>query len=67
MELSHKLLRLKSEPLLTRFVARQLSTAHWFDLTAARRDFGYLLSSSLDEGMRRLSISLRNGSAEVLA
>jgi hypothetical protein len=23
---------------MTRFVARQLSTAHWFDISAARRD-----------------------------
>ena len=37
MELTHKILRLKHEPLLTRFVARQLSTAHWFDLSAAKR------------------------------
>ncbi len=64
--LSHKLLRLKAEPLLTRFVARQLSTAHWFDLTAARRDLGYQPTVSLDEGMRRLSVvaaeRLRRGS-----
>ncbi len=67
MELSHKLLRLKSEPLLTRFVARQLSTAHWFDITAAKRDLGYSPLVSLDEGMRRLSVSLRSSSAEVHA
>jgi nucleoside-diphosphate-sugar epimerase len=65
MELSHKLLRLKSEPLLTRFVARQLSTAHWFDLTAARRDLGYVPAVSMDEGMRRLSVALRNAPVEV--
>ncbi len=65
MEFSHKLLRLKSEPFLTRFVARQLSTAHWFDLTAARRDLGYQPMVSMDEGMRRLSHALRNGPVEV--
>jgi nucleoside-diphosphate-sugar epimerase len=40
---------------MTRFVARQLSTAHWFDLTAAKRDFGYAPSVSAEEGLRRLT------------
>jgi nucleoside-diphosphate-sugar epimerase len=65
MELSHKFLRLKSEPMLTRFVARQLSTAHWFDLTAARRDLGYHPIISVDEGFRRLAHALRNAPVEV--
>ena len=60
MELTHKLFRLKHEPLLTRFVARQLSTAHWFDLTAARRDLNYQPLITIDEGMRRLTQSLRD-------
>ncbi len=47
-------LRLKGEPHMTRFVAKELSTAHWFDLSAARNDFGYLPRISIDEGMRRL-------------
>mgnify|MGYP006143443477 CR=1 FL=1 len=34
-------LPLKGEPLMTRFVAKQLGTSHWYDLTAARRDLGY--------------------------
>lgn len=45
---------LKGEPRMTRFVARELSTAHWFDLGNARRDFGYNPSISIAEGMRRL-------------
>jgi hypothetical protein len=27
---------------MTRFVARELATAHWFDISAARRDLGYV-------------------------
>lgn len=42
------------EPPLTRFVAREMATAHWFDLTAARRDLGYEPRVSIDEGLRRL-------------
>jgi 2-alkyl-3-oxoalkanoate reductase len=32
---------LPGEPPMTRFVAGQLATSHWFDISAARRDFGY--------------------------
>ena len=42
------------EPRMTRFVAQQLATSHWFDLTAARRDLGYAPRISTEEGMHRL-------------
>jgi len=54
----YTLLRIESEPIMTRFVARQLSTAHWFDISAARRDLGYAPEVSLDEGMERLAAGL---------
>jgi nucleoside-diphosphate-sugar epimerase len=47
-------LRLSGEPPMTRFVAHELASAHWFDLSAARRDFGYAPEVSIDEGLRRL-------------
>jgi 2-alkyl-3-oxoalkanoate reductase len=47
----------KSEPPMTRFVARQLASAHWYDLTATRRDLGWAPRVSVDEGMRRLKAS----------
>ncbi|MBT0664310.1 NAD-dependent epimerase/dehydratase family protein [Geobacter pelophilus] len=46
--------RLAGEPPMTRFVAQELATAHWFDISAARRDLGYEPGISIDEGMRRL-------------
>lgn len=60
LELAHALLRRNAEPAMTRFVARQLAAAHWFDLTAIRRDLGYEPAISIDEGMRRLAASLRS-------
>lgn len=39
---------------MTRFVARQLSTAHWYDISAAKRDLGYRPEVNVDEGLRRL-------------
>jgi 2-alkyl-3-oxoalkanoate reductase len=52
----YRLLRQRREPPMTRFVARQLSTSHWFDLTAARRDFGYEPRVSTAEGLDRLRL-----------
>lgn len=49
----------RDEPAMTRFVARQLSTTHWFSLEAARRDFGYVPGVSVEEGLERLAKSLR--------
>jgi nucleoside-diphosphate-sugar epimerase len=48
------LLRLAGEPPMTRFVARELASAHWFDITAARRDLGYEPEVSIEEGLLRL-------------
>jgi len=58
LETAYGLLGIENEPPMTRFVARQLSTAHWFDISAARRDLGYAPAVSLDEGMERLAESL---------
>ncbi|MFL5327834.1 MAG: NAD-dependent epimerase/dehydratase family protein [Gemmataceae bacterium] len=44
----------KDEPRLTRFVVRQFATAHWFDISAARRDLDYTPKVSTEEGLRRL-------------
>lgn len=43
------------EPPMTRFLAEQLSTAHWFDQTAIRRDLQWTPTVSLDEGLDRLA------------
>ncbi len=45
----------KEEPIMTRFVARQLATAHWFNISGAKRDLGYRPSVNMDEGMERLA------------
>ena len=48
-------LRWRSDPPLSRFVVEHLATAHWFDISAARRDLGYAPEVSIEEGLRRLS------------
>lgn len=49
-----------SEPPMTRFVARQLATAHWYNITAAKRDLGYSPAISIEEGLRRSEEWLRS-------
>ncbi|WP_307858300.1 NAD-dependent epimerase/dehydratase family protein [Cellulomonas fulva] len=50
-------LPLPGEPPLTRFVAEQLSTAHWFDQRRTREALGWEPRVSLDEGLARLAAS----------
>jgi len=50
----YRLLRLSAEPPLTRFVVEQLSTSHWYDISAARRELSYIPRIGVDEGLRRM-------------
>lgn len=61
MEVLYWLLPLPGEPPMTRFVASQLSTSHWYDISAARRDLGYAPKVSVEEGLKRLGERLRAG------
>ena len=54
LESIHRLFAIKKEPRITRFLVHEVSRAHWFDITAARRDLGYEPTVSLDEGFDRL-------------
>jgi len=49
------------EPPLTHFAARQLSVAHWFDLSETRRLLRWAPRISVDEGLRRLADWFRAG------
>jgi len=54
LESIYRLFRIPTEPKMTRFVAEELSTSHWFDISAAKRDLGYAPSVAIDEGLVRL-------------
>jgi nucleoside-diphosphate-sugar epimerase len=45
----------KDEPPITRFVAEQLGTAHWFDQRPVQTDLNWKPEVSLDEGFARLA------------
>ena len=54
-EAVYRLFRRNGEPPMTRFLAAQLAKSHWFDISAAQRDFDYEPKISTAEGMSRLA------------
>jgi len=54
LEFIYKMFHIKAEPQMTRFVAQELTTAHWFDISAAQRDLGYQPQVSMEQGFDRL-------------
>ena len=54
VEMLYRGLGLRSEPRLTRFLVEEMATAHWFDISAARRDLGYRPLVDLETGMERV-------------
>ncbi len=54
LEAAWRLLPLKGEPPMTRFVAKEMATDHWFDISAARRDLGYHPLVTVEQGTAEL-------------
>ena len=54
-EASWRAFGISSEPPLTRFLILQLTTAHWFDITAAKSDLGWHPRVRIEAGMERLA------------
>ena len=67
MEIIWRALNRQDEPLMTRFIAKQLATAHWYDISAAKRDLGYEPAISVAQGLQILEKSLRTGSSLKIA
>ena len=53
-EILYRTLRLRGEPPITRFLAEELATSHWFNIAAAREELGYQPSVSVEEGLQQL-------------
>lgn len=58
-EAAWRLLPLRGEPPMTRFVAAELAKDHWFDIAAARRDLGYNPRVTMAAGTAELIEHLR--------
>ncbi len=54
-----RILSLKGEPPMTRFIAAELAKDHWFDLSAAKRDLGYQPTVTMAEGTTDLIAHLK--------
>jgi len=59
-ETIYKKFNIKTEPPITRFVAEELATSHWFDISAAKKDLGYAPKISIKEGLVCLEDWLEN-------
>jgi 2-alkyl-3-oxoalkanoate reductase len=60
LELLYKTFKIRGEPRMTRFLADELATDHWFDISAAKNDLGYTPGVSIKEGLERLEKWLQN-------
>jgi nucleoside-diphosphate-sugar epimerase len=58
-EAAWRVLPLKGEPPMTRFIAAELAKDHWFSIAAARRDLGYAPRISMAAGTAELVAALR--------
>lgn len=59
LQAAYRVLPLRGEPVLTPFVVEQMLTTHWYDMTPAREDFGYVPALSFDQGIEHLRRSFR--------
>ena len=53
MEMAYTVLPLRGEPRMTRFLADQLATSHYFDISKARKDLGYVPRISTEDGLEK--------------
>jgi len=54
MERMFSLFNIKKDPPMTRFMAKELSTSHWFDISRAKQELGYRPLISTEQGLIRL-------------
>ncbi|SMC75687.1 Nucleoside-diphosphate-sugar epimerase [Desulfocicer vacuolatum DSM 3385] len=65
LEVLFKIFPFKTEPPMTRFAARELATSHWFDISRAKQDLGYVPLVSTHEGLKRMTAWLNENPQRV--
>ena len=53
LETAYRVLPLRGEPRMTRFLVDQLATSHYFDISRARRELGYEPRIGTDDGLEK--------------
>ena len=66
-ELWFRTFGIQREPPMTRFIASQLSTDHWYCIDAAKADFGFVPSRTIGDALAALRASVDAGRYEVVA
>ncbi len=64
MEFVYHRLSIKGEPRLTRFLASELALSHYYDISRAKRDFGYQPQFSMAQALEKTVPSLQDLIAE---
>lgn len=57
LEWLYTLLRIRQEPPITRFVAKQLASSHWYSPERSRDELGYKPKISMSAGFKKLTAS----------
>ena len=57
LETGFRMFRIDAEPPVTRLSVLEMARDHYFDISAARRDFGYHPTISIEEGLERMRLA----------
>lgn len=53
MELAYRILPLQGEPRMTKFLASELAMSHYYDISRAKKDFGYQPQYTMDSALEK--------------
>ena len=53
-EFIYRIFRIKKVPPITRFAAKEAATSHWFDISKAKKELGYVPKISIEQGLQQL-------------
>jgi 2-alkyl-3-oxoalkanoate reductase len=53
-ELLYKLCKIKKDPPMTKFAAKELATSHWFNISRAKTELGFVPRISIEQGLEQL-------------
>jgi 2-alkyl-3-oxoalkanoate reductase len=59
LEWWYGLLKIETEPFMTRFIAEQLSTAHWFNIEKAKREIAYTPTRNIQSALLELKSQIK--------
>ena len=56
IEFYYRTFKKGQEPPFSLFLIRELTTSHWYDISAAKKELGYKPKVTMDEGLVRLKV-----------